>query len=54
MPVVKQLNQQWEIKMERIGDEMTSEQLVKDFKVLVADAEALLTETANRGGRKTR
>ena len=38
--------------MERIGDEMTSEQLVKDFKVLVADAEALLTETANQGGEK--
>jgi len=38
--------------MERLGDEMTSEQLVKDFKVLVADAEALLTETANQGGEK--
>ena len=38
--------------MQRLGDEMTSEQLVKDFKVLVADAEALLTETANHGGEK--
>ncbi len=39
--------------MERLGDEMTSEQLVKDFKVLVADAEALLTETANQGGENS-
>ena len=31
---------------------VTSEQLIADFKVVVADAEALLHETANQGGEK--
>lgn len=33
-------------------DDVTSEQLIADFKVVVADAEALLHETANQGGEK--
>lgn len=33
-------------------EEVTSEQLIADFKVAVADAEALLHETANQGGEK--
>lgn len=32
--------------------EVTKEQLIDDFKVVVADAEALLKATANQGGDK--
>jgi len=32
--------------------EVTKEQLIDDFKVVVADAEALLKATANQGGEK--
>ncbi|NTV95613.1 MAG: DUF883 domain-containing protein [Thiobacillus sp.] len=32
--------------------EVTSEQLIADFKVVVADAEELLKATANQGGEK--
>ena len=38
--------------MRQISDEVTSEQLITDFKVVVADAEALLKATANQGGEK--
>ena len=38
--------------MEKLADEITSEQLVADFKMVVADAEALLKATANQGGEK--
>jgi ElaB/YqjD/DUF883 family membrane-anchored ribosome-binding protein len=38
--------------MERSFDKMTSAQLIADFKVVLADAEALLAETANQGGEK--
>lgn len=38
--------------MKKIPDEMTSEQLVADFKTVVADAEALLKATANQGDEK--
>jgi len=38
--------------MKQISDEVTSEQLITDFKVVVADAEALLKATANQGGEK--
>ena len=38
--------------MKHLSDEVTSEQLIADFKVVVADAEALLTATANQGGEK--
>ncbi|MGA9992821.1 MAG: DUF883 family protein [Thiobacillaceae bacterium] len=38
--------------MENVSDEVTSEQLITDFKVVVADAEALLKATANQGGEK--
>lgn len=38
--------------MEHLSDEVTSEQLIADFKVVVADAEALLKATANQGGEK--
>jgi len=31
--------------MKHMSDEVTSEQLITDFKVVVADAEALLKET---------
>lgn len=35
-----------------IANEVNKEQLVNDFKVVVADAEALLKATANQGGEK--
>jgi ElaB/YqjD/DUF883 family membrane-anchored ribosome-binding protein len=38
--------------MNRSVDEMTSEQLITDFKTVVADAEALLRATANQGGEE--
>lgn len=38
--------------MENLPDEVTKEQLIADFKVVVADAEALLRATANQGGEK--
>jgi len=38
--------------MEKLSDEVTKEQLIADFKVVVADAEALLQATANQGGEK--
>lgn len=34
------------------SEEVTSEQLIADFKVVVQDAEALLKATANQGGEK--
>jgi ElaB/YqjD/DUF883 family membrane-anchored ribosome-binding protein len=36
--------------MKRISDEITKEQLIADFSVVVADAEALLKATAKHGG----
>jgi ElaB/YqjD/DUF883 family membrane-anchored ribosome-binding protein len=36
--------------MEKLFDEFTKEQLIADFKTVVADAEALLKATANHGG----
>lgn len=33
-------------------DEVSKEQLIADFKVVIADAEALLKATANQGGEK--
>lgn len=33
-------------------NEITKEQLITDFKVVVADAEALLKATANQGGKE--
>jgi ElaB/YqjD/DUF883 family membrane-anchored ribosome-binding protein len=41
-----------EKSMEKLSDEVTQEQLIADFKVVVADAEALLKATANQGGEK--
>lgn len=38
--------------MDKLSDEVTKEQLIADFKVVVADAEALLKATANQGGEK--
>lgn len=38
--------------MAHILDEATKEQLIADFKVVVADAEALLKATANHGGEE--
>lgn len=38
--------------MEKLSDEVTKEQLIADFSVVVADAEALLKATANQGGEK--
>jgi ElaB/YqjD/DUF883 family membrane-anchored ribosome-binding protein len=38
--------------MENISDEVSSEKLIADFKVVVADTEALLKATANQGGEK--
>ena len=41
-----------EKSMDKISDEVTKEQLIADFKVVIADAEALLKATANQGGEK--
>ncbi len=38
--------------MKAVANEVSSEQLITDFKVVVADAEALLHATANQGGEK--
>ncbi len=38
--------------MEKVMGEVTKEQLIDDFKVVVADAEALLKATASQGGEK--
>jgi len=38
--------------MEKLTNEVTKEQLIADFSVVVADAEALLRATANQGGEK--
>lgn len=38
--------------MHKSSYEATKEQLIDDFKVVVADAEALLKATANQGGEK--
>ena len=38
--------------MENFSDNANKEQLIDDFNVLVADAEALLKATANQGGDK--
>jgi ElaB/YqjD/DUF883 family membrane-anchored ribosome-binding protein len=41
-----------EKNMEKLSDEVSKEQLIADFRVVVADAEALLKATANQGGEK--
>lgn len=38
--------------MDTLTNDVTKEQLFKDFKVVVADAEALLKATANQGDEK--
>ena len=38
--------------MSQLASEVTKEQLIADFNVVVADAEALLKATANQGGEK--
>ena len=38
--------------MQKLSYEATKEQLIDDFKVVVADSEALLKATANQGGEK--
>lgn len=38
--------------MERVFEDVTKEQLIADFKTVVADAEALLKATANHGGEE--
>lgn len=38
--------------MEKVINEVSKEQLVNDFKVVVADAEALLKATASHSGEK--
>ena len=38
--------------MGKLSGEITKEQLIDDFKVVAADAEALLKATANQGGEK--
>lgn len=38
--------------MDKLTNEVTKEQLIADFNVVVADAEALLKATANQGGEK--
>lgn len=40
------------IELGKISGEVTKEQLIADFKLVVADAEALLKATANQGDEK--
>jgi ElaB/YqjD/DUF883 family membrane-anchored ribosome-binding protein len=49
---INPIEQATENTMKELSDEVTSEQLITDFKVVVADAEALLKATANQGGEK--
>jgi ElaB/YqjD/DUF883 family membrane-anchored ribosome-binding protein len=46
------MEQTTENTMNEFSNEVTSEQLITDFKVVVADAEALLKATAGQGGEK--
>jgi len=41
-----------EKSMDKLANEASKEQLIADFKVVMADAEALLKATANQGGEK--
>jgi ElaB/YqjD/DUF883 family membrane-anchored ribosome-binding protein len=41
-----------ENKMEKLSDQFSKDQLINEFKVVVADAEALLKATANTGDDK--
>ncbi len=41
-----------EKSMKKLADEVTKEQLIADFMVVLADAEALLKVSANHGGEK--
>ena len=41
-----------EKSMKKLSDDVTREQLITDFNVVVADAEALLKATAHQGGEK--
>ncbi|MDP1766662.1 MAG: DUF883 family protein [Methylotenera sp.] len=38
--------------MEKLSDQFNKDHLINEFKVVVADAEALLKATANTGGEK--
>lgn len=38
--------------MEKLSDQFNQDQLINEFKTVVADAEALLNATANTGGDK--
>lgn len=38
--------------MEKLSDQFSKDQLINEFKMVVADAEALLKATANTGGDK--
>lgn len=38
--------------MNKTSDQITKERLIADFKVVIADAEALLKATASQGGEK--
>jgi len=49
MNVIEQVTEK---SMENLSNEVTKEQLIADFNVVVADAEALLKATANQGGEK--
>jgi ElaB/YqjD/DUF883 family membrane-anchored ribosome-binding protein len=41
-----------EKNMDNTSNEITKDQLINDFKMVVADAEALVKATANTGGEK--
>jgi ElaB/YqjD/DUF883 family membrane-anchored ribosome-binding protein len=41
-----------EKSMDKLSEQFNKDQLIKEFKVVVADAEALLKATANTGGDK--
>jgi ElaB/YqjD/DUF883 family membrane-anchored ribosome-binding protein len=41
-----------EKSMDKLSNQFNKDQLINEFKVVVADAEALLKETANSGGGK--
>lgn len=49
---MNKLELETEENMNTTSDQVTKEQLIADFKVVIADAEALLKATASQGGEK--
>jgi ElaB/YqjD/DUF883 family membrane-anchored ribosome-binding protein len=51
-PTMNTVEPTTESSMKTLSNEVTKEQLIADFNVVIADAEALLKATASQGGEK--